>query len=174
MIETRNRPSLPDLATCAIIGPAGLNANDGRASVTRRHPASASAKRAMPQASNCPAFAACPLITIAKAWEHNRRRAGFPGASLYRFQEISMKTKLLTTALVAASLFAPAVAFAQSESSPPSAATESKAAPEAKAKPRAMHHSMKSSHSTVGMSSRSTSTAKSRPGGEPVSRKTAD
>jgi hypothetical protein len=33
---------------------------------------------------------------------------------------------------------------------------------------------MKSSHSTVGMSSRSSSTAKSRPGGEPVSRKTAD
>ena len=85
-----------------------------------------------------------------------------------------MKTKLLTTAFVAASLLAPAVAFAQSESSPPAAATESKAAPEAKAKPRAMHHSMKSSHTTVGMSSRSTSAAKSRPGGEPVSRKPAD
>jgi hypothetical protein len=81
-----------------------------------------------------------------------------------------MNTKLLASTLLVASLLAPAVAFAQTEKAAPSSATESKS--EAKAKPHAIHHTMRSSHSTVGMSSRSAGQA--RPGAKSVSRKPAD
>ena len=77
-----------------------------------------------------------------------------------------MNSKLLASAVVAASLLAPAVAFAETAAAP--ASTETKT----EAKTPAVHHSMKSTRGTVGMSSRSS--AKSRPGGEPISRKPAD
>lgn len=88
-----------------------------------------------------------------------------------------MKNKLLVSTVVAASLLAPAVAFAQTSAPPdstgPSTAQRDMAAPQA-AKP-ATHHAMKSTHmkpgTTTGMSS---STGRTRPGGESVSRKPAD
>jgi len=81
-----------------------------------------------------------------------------------------MNTRLLASTLLAASLLAaPAVAFAQSETAAPE--TKSEAAPPKKP----MHHAMKSTHmkhgTTTGMSS---STSRSRPGGESVARKPAD
>jgi len=80
-----------------------------------------------------------------------------------------MNSKLLTSAIVAASLLAPAVAFAQADTATATSGNETKT----EAKTPAVHHSMKSSHTTVGLSSRS-SDAKSRPGGQPISRKPAD
>ena len=82
-----------------------------------------------------------------------------------------MNTRLLASTLLAASLFAaPAVAFAQSETSAP---PETKS--EATTPKKPMHHAMKSTHmkhgTTTGMSS---STSRSRPGGESVARKPAD
>ena len=87
-----------------------------------------------------------------------------------------MRSRLLIPGIVAASLLAPAVAFAQTSAAPdstgPGTAQSDMAAPHA-AKP-ATHHAMKSTHmkpgSTIGMGSG----ARSRPGGESVSRKPAD
>lgn len=81
-----------------------------------------------------------------------------------------MNSKLLASTLLAASLLgAPAIAFAQSETTAPPA-TKSEATA-----PKTTHHVMKSTHmkkgTTTGMSS---STSRSRPGGESVSRKPAD
>ena len=80
-----------------------------------------------------------------------------------------MRSKLIVPGFVAASLLVPAVAFAQSETAAPAET----AAPHA-AKPAA-HHAMKSAHmkpgTTTGMSS---STNRTRPGGQAVSRKPAD
>ncbi len=79
-----------------------------------------------------------------------------------------MKNKLLVSSVVAASLLAPAVAFAQSETAAPAAPHATKTAP-------AAHHDMKSTHmkpgTTTGMSS---STNRTRPGGQSVARKPAD
>ena len=88
-----------------------------------------------------------------------------------------MRSKLIIPGIVAASLFAPAVAFAQSSAPPdntgPGTAQTDMAAPHA-AKP-ATHQAMKSTHmkpgTTTGMSS---STNRTRPGGESVARKPAD
>lgn len=79
-----------------------------------------------------------------------------------------MNSKLLSSAFAAALLLAPAVAFAQADTATATSGNEAKT----EAKAPAVHHSMKSSHETVGMSYRSM--AKSRPGGEPISRKPAD
>lgn len=84
-----------------------------------------------------------------------------------------MHSKLIASTLLAASLLAaPAIAYAQSDST---------AAPETKsemAKPKTTHHAMKSSGThfragtTTGLGSKSAGRA--RPGGESVSRKPAD
>jgi len=83
-----------------------------------------------------------------------------------------MKNKLLVSTVVAASLLAPAVAFAQTSAPPdstgPGTAQTDMSAPHA-AKPAAQH-AMKKSGTTIGMGSG----ARSRPGGESVSRKPAD
>lgn len=80
-----------------------------------------------------------------------------------------MKNKLLVSTIVAATLLAPAAAFAQAETAAPPE-TKSEAAP-----PKAVHHA-KSTHvksgTTTGMSNSSASRA--RPGGESVARKPAD
>lgn len=80
-----------------------------------------------------------------------------------------MNTKLLTSTLLAASLLgAPAVAFAQAESTTPPAASE--AAP-----PKAVHHSMSSqgghfrAGTTTGLGT--TSASRARPGGQSIARK---
>jgi hypothetical protein len=79
-----------------------------------------------------------------------------------------MNTKLLVSAVVAASLLAPAVAFAQTSAPPdttgPSAAQSNP--PTHQAKSTHMKH-----RTTVGMSSRSAGRA--RPGGQSVARKPA-
>ncbi len=88
-----------------------------------------------------------------------------------------MRSKLIIPGIVAVSLLAPAVAFAQTSAPPdstgPGTAQSDMAAPHA-AKP-ATHHAMKSTHmkpgTTTGMGS---STKSARPGGESVSRKPAD
>jgi hypothetical protein len=86
-----------------------------------------------------------------------------------------MKNKLLVSTVVAASLLAPAVAFAQT-SAPPDSTGPSTAQTEVK--PKAMHHTMRhhvrATHmkrgTTIGMGSG----ARARPGGESVARKPAD
>jgi hypothetical protein len=84
-----------------------------------------------------------------------------------------MNTKLLTSTLLAASLLgAPAVAFAQSETSAPAKSTHEMA------QPKAMHHTTKPTGTrfragtTTGMSSRGAGQA--RPGGQSVARKPAN
>jgi hypothetical protein len=83
-----------------------------------------------------------------------------------------MKTKLLASTLLAAWLLgAPAIAFAQTSPPPDSTGPSGGATPA----PKAMHHhAMKSTHmkkgTTTGMSS---TTGRSRPGGESVARKPA-
>jgi hypothetical protein len=88
---------------------------------------------------------------------------------MYRIQERPMKSKLLVSTVVAASLLAPAVAFAQT-SAPPDSTGPSAAQSDLKT-----HHAMKSTHmkpgTTTGMSS---STNRTRVGGESVARKPAD
>ena len=87
-----------------------------------------------------------------------------------------MRSKLIIPGIIAASLLAPAVAFAQTSAPPdstgPSTAQSDMSTPHA-AKP-ATHHAMKSTHmkrgTTIGMGSG----ARARPGGESVSRKPAD
>jgi hypothetical protein len=83
-----------------------------------------------------------------------------------------MNTKLLTSILLAASLLgAPAVAFAQSETTTPAPSTHEAA------QPKAMHHTMKSTRThfragtTTGLDTRGASRA--RPGGQSVARKPA-
>lgn len=88
-----------------------------------------------------------------------------------------MRSKLIIPGIVAVSLLAPAVAFAQSEKSMAPAEGKTEAMP-----PKAMHHA-RSTHmmhhartthmkrgTTIGMGSG----ARARPGGESVSRKPAD
>jgi len=83
-----------------------------------------------------------------------------------------MRNKLLVSTVVAASLLAPAVAFAQTSAPPDS--TGPGTAQTDMSKP-ATHHAMKSTHmkpgTTTGMSSRSAGQA--RPGGQSVARKPA-
>jgi hypothetical protein len=79
---------------------------------------------------------------------------------------VLMQSKLIVSALVAASLLgAPVIAFAQNEAEPP-APTGAKAP--------VTHHKMKSSHmkagTTTGMSS---SASRARPGGQSIARKPA-
>lgn len=81
-----------------------------------------------------------------------------------------MKNKLLVSSIVAASLLAPAVAFAQTSAPPDNTGPSG-----AETKAPATHHAMKSTHmkrdsTTIGMGSG----ARSRPGGESVARKPAD
>ena len=80
-----------------------------------------------------------------------------------------MTSRLLVSTIVAASLLvAPVAAFAQSETASPAPESKSEATPH-----KAVHHA-KATHmkrTTVGMSS---SSAKTRPGGEAISRKPAD
>jgi hypothetical protein len=93
-----------------------------------------------------------------------------------------MNTKLFASTIVAASLFAPAVAFAQAETTaPPPAASESS---KIEAAPPAAQHNMKSSQikssqgghfqqgTTTGLGSEGA--ARARPGGQSVARKPAD
>ncbi len=81
-----------------------------------------------------------------------------------------MKNKLLVSSIVAASLLAPAVAFSQTSAPPDNTGPSG-----AQTKAPATHHAMKSTHmkpgTTTGMSS---STNRTRPGGELVARKPAD
>ena len=79
-----------------------------------------------------------------------------------------MKNKLLVSTVVAASLLAPAVAFAQN-SAPPDSTGPGTAQTDMSA-PHAAQHAMKKSGTTIGMGSGT----RSRPGGESVSRKPAD
>jgi hypothetical protein len=82
-------------------------------------------------------------------------------------QEIPMN-KLLTSTLLAASLIAaPAIAFAQSETTAPPA-TKSEATA-----PKTTHHAMKSTHMKKGTTTGMSSTSRTRPGGESVARKPA-
>jgi hypothetical protein len=79
-----------------------------------------------------------------------------------------MQSKLIVSTLVAASLLgAPVIAFAQNEAEQPAPAAGATGT-----KAPAAHHKMQSSHmkagTTTGMSS---STARSRPGGQSVARK---
>jgi hypothetical protein len=90
-----------------------------------------------------------------------------------RIWRFAMHSKLILSTLVAASLLgAPVIAFAQNEPTQPNSATSAEGGAGAKAP--AAHHKMQSSHShmksgtTTGMSS---STSKSRPGGQSVARK---
>ena len=82
-----------------------------------------------------------------------------------------MRSTLIIPGIVAASLLAPAVAFAQSETAAPAET----AAPHATKTAPATHPAMKSTHmkpgTTTGMSS---STNRTRPGGESIARKPAD
>ena len=88
-----------------------------------------------------------------------------------------MKNKLLVSTVVAASLLAPAVAFAQTSAPPDSTgpSTAESSMPHATKTAPGTHHAMKSTHmkpgTTTGMSS---SKNRTRPGGESVSRKPAD
>ena len=79
-----------------------------------------------------------------------------------------MKSKLLVSTVVAASLLAPAVAFAQTSAPPDStgpSGVESKAP--------ATHHAMKSTHMKRGTTIGTGSGARARPGGQSVARKPA-
>lgn len=87
-----------------------------------------------------------------------------------------MRSKLIIRGILAASLLAPAVAFAQTSAAPDStgpSTAQSDMSTRHAAKPAA-HHAMKSTNvkhgTTVGMGSG----ARTRPGGESVSRKPAD
>ena len=86
-----------------------------------------------------------------------------------------MKNKFLVSTVVAASLLAPAIAFAQT-SAPPDSTGPSTAQTEVT--PKAMHHTMRH-HARVTHMKRGTtigmgSGARARPGGESVARKPAD
>ena len=82
-----------------------------------------------------------------------------------------MNTKLFASTIVAASLLAPAVAFAQAETAAPPPAAESTA-------PKATHQKMSSQSghfqrgTTTGLGSQGA--ARARPGGQSVARKPAD
>jgi hypothetical protein len=101
------------------------------------------------------------------------RNPGQPVGSTYHIwiQEIRMNTKLLTSTIVAASLLAPAVAFAQAETAAPPAEKNMQATPPAQ-------HNMKSTGghfragTTTGLGS--ASEGRARPGGQSVARKPAD
>ena len=101
--------------------------------------------------------------------------AGWLDASGIGFRSFQMKNRLLISTVVAASLLAPAVAFAQTSAPPdstgPSAAEST--APHATKTAPAAHHA-KATHmkrgTTVGMSP---STSRSRPGSEAAERKPA-
>jgi hypothetical protein len=88
-----------------------------------------------------------------------------------------MTNKLIVSTVVAASLLAPAVAFAQTSAPPDTTgpSTAQTAAPHAAKSKAPAHHAMKSTHmkpgTTTGMSS---SASRARPGGESVARKPAD
>ena len=87
-----------------------------------------------------------------------------------------MRSKLIIPGIVAATLLAPAVAFAQTSGPPdstgPGTAQSDMSTPRA-AKPAA-HHAMKSTHMKPGTTIGMGSGARSRPGGQSVSRKPAD
>src|SRR5580692_190003 len=130
------------------------------------------------QASSRPAFTSVPLITNTKASE--RRHGLLVGSARHEWiEELLMNTKLFASTIVAASLLAAPVAFAQTETTAPPPASNNM-----EATPPAAQHTMKSSQikssqgghfqqgTTTGLGSQGA--ARARPGGQSVARKPAD
>jgi hypothetical protein len=112
-----------------------------------------------------------PWITNTKAW--NTTSGGRLAPRITSgFQEIRMNSKLLTSTLLAAALLAaPAVAFAQAETTAPAAKNNMQATPPAENNVNAKGTHFRAG-TTTGLGSQSEGRA--RPGGQSVARKPAD